>query len=390
MTVRQGLGLIAVFSLSVATIVAIVFQDNITQFNLNPRTPYQTYTPPPAPAYDTRDSWVLWPSEQNTGAGDVFYIHSTTYSARQHWNGPLLTKTADSVLRTVAAPNEAGPFMPVGSVYGPRYRQATLFARFTHKYDGLAARELAYLDIVKAFTVFLSERQKDRPFIIVGYGQGGLHALGLLQHYLAKDDELQRHLAAAYVFNVSTPVSLFSGPLQDIPPCDNENGVRCLIAFIDLEKRFDEEARRYRKRALIWSENKRLISVEKEPLLCINPLTWSLNDPIATAEDHLGAASATGLRVDETPPAITKAVSASCEDGILNVSRPQQNFLQRKRWFGDQWRPQDFNLFYHDIARDAERRIANLQTILKEEANKVHPIEDVVDLIDSPIHKAPE
>ncbi len=389
-TMRPALALIAAASLAVAAAVAVVFQDNITRFNLNPRIPYQIYTPPPPPAYGARGAWVLWPAEADTGLADIFYVHSTTYSARRHWNAPFTVKAADETLRRVAAPNEAGPFMGLGAVYGPRYRQATLFATFTHKYDGLAARELAYGDVEKAFDTFLQQRNPDRPIILAGYGQGGLHILGLLQHRFAKDDALRTHLAAAYIIGEPVPVSVFDEALSTIPPCANANDIRCVIAYIDLEPEFGDDRRRYQSRSLVWKDDKKLKSLPATPLLCINPLSWTSSEEPVSAENHIGAASATGLRMGATPPAIAKSIGAKCANGVLIVDPPQQSFLRRKHWFGAHWRPQDFNLFYHDLAADGARRVRNLEAALKEESGILDPIEDAVDLDVSPINKAPE
>ncbi len=389
-TMRQALALIVAASLAVAAVIAVVFQDNIVRFNLNPRIPYQIYTPPPPPAYGARGAWILWPSEAGAGLADVFYVHSTTYAARRHWNAPLNAKKADATLRRVAAPNEAGPFIGLGAVYGPRYRQATLFANFTHKYDGLAARELAYGDIEKAFETFLKERDTERPFILVGYGQGGLHVLGLLQYRIATDEALRARLAAAYVIGEPTPISIFDDSLAAIPPCRTPGDIRCVISYIDLEPTFDDDRRRFRDRSLAWGDNKKLMSLPAAPLLCINPLAWTLSLEPVSADMHVGAASATGLQLGETPPAIAKAIGAQCNKGILTVDPPQQNFLRRKHWFGDHWRAQDFNLFYHDLTADATRRVQNLNITLEQEARFLAPIDEAVDLKVSPINKAPE
>lgn len=389
MTVRQMLALLFAGCLAIAAGGAVLFQDNITRFNLLPRTPYQTYTPPPAPDYEARGAWIVWPAEEGAGLADIFYIHSTTYSGRGSWNAPLSAPNAGETLRRVAAPNEAGPFMSVGAVYGPRYRQATLYAQFSHKYDARAAYELAYRDVERAFLHFLDRRDPDRPIVLVGYGQGGLHVLGLLQFHFAGNAELRRHLAAAYVINQSAPTSLFDGVLNPTPPCDSPEDTRCVISYIDLEPGFEDEEARHGSQALIWTAGKRLISYSDAPPLCVNPLTWRQNDELAGPEHHLGAASATGLGLGETPPAIVKALSAQCVSGILSVTSPRQSFLRRRRWFGDHWRPQDFNLFFHDLTTDARRRTEKLTALLAEEARFVEPIVEAVDVPASPVNKVP-
>ncbi|MBY0420759.1 MAG: DUF3089 domain-containing protein, partial [Parvularculaceae bacterium] len=128
-----------------AGVALLLLQDAIARAILMPRTPFQVTAPPPAPDYDdpTRSAWLLWPAPKPDGVADIFYVHSTTYYSRRGWNGSTADAGIDIELKRLAAPNEAGPFVDVGRLYGPRYRQATLFAQFTHKFDGVAARRLA-------------------------------------------------------------------------------------------------------------------------------------------------------------------------------------------------------------------------------------------------------
>lgn len=361
LTWRRTLALSILAGALLTGAVAVLFQDNIARFQLNPRVPYQTYTPPPPPAYAARGAWALWPDDQSAGQADIFYVHSTTYASRRHWNGPLTDRVSDAMLRRVAAPNEAGPFMRVGAVYGPRYRQATLFAAFTHKFDGLEARELAYRDVEEAFEQFLRERPRERPIILAGYGQGGLHVMGLLTRRFAVDEELRAHLAAAYIIDEPTPLSLFDDALRTVPPCESKDDSGCVVAYLAVGPGFEEESRRFRQRALVWSPAGQLRSQQRSPLLCVNPISWSISEDRAPVEAHRGAASATGLRMRETPPAIPKTVGAQCVNGVLAVDKPRQSFLRKRRWFGEHWRPQNFNLFYHDLAEDAARRVVNIQ-----------------------------
>lgn len=371
---------------------AAIFQDNIVRYFVNPRTPFQIVTPPPAPDYGARGAWILWPDdEEGVGPADVFYVHSTTYYSKRGWNAPVTDEAADADLRRIAAPNEAGPFAKMGRLFGPRYRQATLFAFFTHKYDGVAARKLAYGDVKRAFGEFLNTAGEDgRPILLVGYGQGGLHVLGLLQDYFQADEALRKRLAAAYIINQAVPLRLFETTLSKTPPCLKPGDIRCVISYTDLEPQFDEEMDRTRRRSMTWSLNGELVSTEGAPILCINPLTWTATQDYIGPDESLGAASATGLRFGETPPAITRAAGARCVDGVLQVDRPVQEYLRRGNWFGAKWRAQHFNLFYFDLAEDAERRVANLAMQREQEYRYLDPIEKSVDLAVSPVNKAPD
>ncbi|HOP19940.1 MAG TPA: DUF3089 domain-containing protein, partial [Amphiplicatus sp.] len=157
---------------------------------------------------------MLWPDKEvGTGQADVFYVHSTTYYSGKSWNAPIGDAASDLVLKQTAAPNQAGPFLGIGPIFGPRYRQATLYAFFTNKFDGEAARRFAYDDVRAAFKAFLATTDGKRPLILAGYGQGGLHVQGLLQEFFQKDEALRNRLAAAYIINQATPLGLFKSTL---------------------------------------------------------------------------------------------------------------------------------------------------------------------------------
>lgn len=367
----------------------VVFQDNITRFIIRPRTPFQISTPP-KPEYGARGAWAVWPSDPAEKAADVFYVHSTTYYKKRYWNGPITNYSADRGLQDKAAPNEAGPFMEIGAVYGPRYRQATLFSFFTQKYDGLAARRLAYKDVRTAFEHYLKSADPSRPLILVGYGQGGLHVLGLLKDYFQNDEALRARLAAAYVIGHATPEAMFDGVLSKLSPCNGPKNIRCVISYIDFESDFEDEMRRTRNRELAWTADGSLEPVKNEKLLCVNPLTWTRTTDYVGPENHKGAASATGLKLGDRPAAIPHAVGARCVDGILVVDRPRQKFLRRGKWFGAKWHVQPYNLFYRDLTLDAARRVRLLQARLEQEARILKPIEEPVDLKESPVNKVPQ
>ena len=366
--------------------IAYGFQDNISRFRLNPRIPFQLVQSPPPPDYASLEAWALWPGDhpdlntppnsanvtnidpaadpqgEKIGAVDIFYIHPSLYSSPERWNAPIDDPSSAQLFNRVAAPNQVGPFYAHGNVFAPRYRQATLFAEFTHKYDGLAARELAFADIRMAFEYFLAARDPDRPIILVGAGQGALHGLGLLQQYFAKDERLREQLVMAHLTGIGIPKSIFQTALATIPPCQKKDDIGCVVAYTDMGPGFERERRRLRRRALIWEDPETLQPVTGEAHLCTNPLSWTINQDPNSRATHIGAASATGLRLGETPPPITNAVDARCESGILSVSRPQAVFLRRARGFGRKWRVQDYNLFYHDISENVVVRINAHQT----------------------------
>lgn len=377
--------------LILAGAAALVFQDNLARFLIGPKTPFQIAEPPPPPDYGMHGAWLIRPEAgAEAGAASIFYVHSTTHYSADSWNASINDQAANRVLEETAAPNEAGPFVGLGDIYAPRYRQATLFAFFTHKFDGVAARRFAYQDIRRAFQHFLAEADPEQPIVLVGYQQGGLEVLRLLEEFFQNDKKLRARLAAAYVIGQPTPLRLFQSQLHQTPPCETPEAIRCLISYVEYEPRFDEEMERARRRSMTWAADGDLVAAAGAPLLCVNPLSWRANEDYVSAESHIGAASATGIRFGATPPSVTHAVGAKCTSGVLVVDPPVQDYLRRRAWFGAKWRAQNYNLFFFDLAADARRRIETTAARLEEESKYLDPIENSLDVIESPINKAPK
>jgi hypothetical protein len=387
---RRAVAALAGAAAALAAAAAIAFQDSIARFGINPRTPFQTAPPPPPPEYGARGAWALWPDKEHAApAAEIFYVHSTTYASPRSWNAPIAEDNAEAALRRDAIPNEAGPFAELGPIFAPRYRQATLFSFFTHKYDGVAARQFAYGDVRGAFLKYLDTAQEDIPLVLVGYGQGGFHVQRLLEEFFRNDKALRGRLAVAYVLDQATPLDLFETALGATPPCAAAQDIRCVVSYIDYEAAFRSEMERARRRSMTWTPDGRLEATDGRDLLCVNPLSWRIDEIRMAADAHVGAASATGLKFGERPPALARSVGAACVNGILAVDRPDQSFLRRRAWFGEKWRTRSYNLFFFDLAADALRRADLAGRLMEEEARTLEPIGESVDLEESPINKAP-
>ena len=378
-------------------VATFLLQDNVFRFMMNPRVPYETYQPPQQADYADPASWILWPEtieppqedDQARAMGaDIFYVHSTTYASNKHWNAPILDKTAREVLLKIALPNEAGPFQHLGAVYAPAYRQATQFAFFTQKHQGREARRTAYKDVAAAFSTYLDQADPNRPLILVGYGQGGLHVQGLLANFFQTNEPLRRRLVSAYIIDQSTPLDMFDTTFSATPPCRDGDDIRCVISWTSYAQGFEQEAWRARNRALVWDQADNFSAVRGRPLLCTNPITWR-NGTHGAQENHAGAASATGPGYGQDPVIIEQAISATCDDGIVMVSKTKKKYLKRPKYFGGKWAPLPYNLFYEDIRLNAVARMPLLAKLLHAENQLAPPMEEAVEIGDSPINKVP-
>lgn len=341
---------------------AFVWRDDILRTRLDPKEPFQTYDPPPAPDYATKAAWALLPA--NPGApspsdpiADVFFVGPTTFDGGRHWNAPIDDAKADRLFRQVMAPNYAGPFVRVGRIFAPRYRQASLYTFMTLREDAKEARRFAYSDVVAAFRHYVANYNQDRPFVVVGVEQGGGLAARLLAEEVATNPKLKARIAAAYLIQTVVPAN--SPP---IPACIARDQPGCLAAWISVFESEPERAQAILDRSLVWDQDGQLVNLQGRVPLCFNPLLGAASNAPAPARLSLGAANATGLEWGARPAFLTRQVAARCEKGVLRVSRPKSSSLRPSGSWTDQRKAAAYNLFYADIEADAKARVGALET----------------------------
>ncbi|HEY2750501.1 DUF3089 domain-containing protein [Phenylobacterium sp.] len=337
----------------------LVFRSDLIRYSLDPKTPYQTYRPPPAPDYSKRSAWFLLPTNPATPAAseppaDVFFISPTTYAGGHEWNAPIGAPRSDKIFRQVMAPNYAGPFVRIGRIFAPRYRQAGLYSLLTLRDDARDARKFGYVDVAAAFRYWRDNAGAERPFFIVGVEQGGTLAARLLAEEVAPNPALRARLAGAYL--IETVVSATHPPL---PPCARRDEAGCVAAWASVPESEIDRGRILLARALVWDTNGELQNLEG-PALCFNPILGATTDEPAPARMHEGAANATGLEWGARPAFLARQVSARCEEGVLRVSSPKSASLRPSGSWTEQRMSPGFNLFYADLENDARARLAAL------------------------------
>ena len=352
-----GIGLIVFLAGSI-----FLWRDDILRTWLDPKQPFQTYSPPPAPDYGKPDAWALLPARPTLWSpadppADVFFVHPTTFDGGRNWNGPIDDRGANRELSEVMLPNYAGPFQRVGRVFAPRYRQASLYAFMTNREDAQAARQFAYGDVRLAFETFLTRYNDGRPIVIVGVEQGGQLAAHLVEDMVARDPQRLARLAAVYMIDTIVPAADY-GPAAPVPACSRPDQARCSLAWQPAADR--GEGVELSKRALVWFANGQLDNIGDKPPLCSNPMLGSTSGAFAPERLNRGAANATGMEWGVRPAFLPRQVSAQCVDGYLRVSKPNSPSLRAAGGWTDRLKAPPFNLFYADEEADAKARIAAL------------------------------
>lgn len=343
------------FALLLAVAVA-VFWDDLQRNALDPKLPFQTYNPPKAPDYAQRSAWYLMPTDPahiapGSPPVDIFFLSPTTYDGGEQWNAPIDDRRGGKLFVRAMAPNYAGPFVRVGRIFAPRYRQASLYTEMTLREDALAARQFAYGDVEKAFRFYLDHDNQGRPFILVGVEQGGTLASRLLSDVVAPDPALRGRLIAAYL--IETVVAADSPP---IAPCVRKGQTGCLAAWVSAAP--DAPNQILPERPLVWNGHGELTTLNGRSMLCFNPILGATTDTPAPPRLNIGAANATGLEWDARPAFLARQVGAQCRGGILEVTRPKSDAFKRTGSWADRRKVPPYNLFYGDIEADALARMA--------------------------------
>lgn len=353
-SLRQWIAGAAAVLLVLVAAAALVFRAQVLRASLDPKQPFQTYRPPATPDYGSASAWALRPGPSEAkGPVDVFFVHPTTYSGGEEWNGPIEHPRSRHELAEVMLPNYAGPFARIGRVFAPRYRQASLYAMLSLREDAQEARRFAYDDVRRAFQSFLDRDSGGRPFIIVGVEQGGSLADRLLRQAITPDPALRRRLVAAYLIDALTP----PGP---IPACARRAEAGCLVAYMPVEEGHWGDARRRLQRSFAWRADGELEPLGGRPPVCVNPLTGSNDAAPAPRRANLGAANATGLEWGVRPAFLPKQVSARCAGGVLWVSHPRSPTLKTLGGWAAHLKATGYNPFFADLEADAQARLAAL------------------------------
>jgi len=348
----------AVLLAALVIAAALIWRDDILSNALDPKEPFQTYDPPPPPNYAQRTAWALLPTQPAAAsddgpAADVFFISPTTYDGGRDWNAPIGEPKADRVFRRTMAPNYAGPFVRVGRIFAPQYRQASLYTLLTLRDDAREARRFAYADVAAAFRYYRDHYNRGRPFVLVGVEQGGTLGSRLLAEEIAPYPELRSRLAVAYLVETVT----VDHPVE---PCVRRGQPGCLAAWVTVVEGDRERSQALLARSLVWGKGGQLENLTGRTPLCFNPLLGAVTDKPAPARLNQGAANATGLEWGARPAFLTRQVAARCDGGILQVSTPKSALLKPSGSWAERHKAPGYNLFYADLEADAKARVRAL------------------------------
>ena len=272
---------------------------------------------PRPPDYTQQENWAVYPDADSTLAPEHaagFYIHPTTWPGSE-WNADVSDAAARPAVDAVVA-SQGSVLDACCAVYAPRYRQAASASVFDSRGNGPQAFALALTDVVRAFSHF-AERTGDRPIVVIGHSQGGLHTQSLLTDVIAKDDELKRRLAAAYIAGIPIPLGAYQDELSAFEPCRKGDDTGCIVSWLTYGPTADAQA--YQSfTAMRFPQYRREdggLDVQ-----CNNPLNWSVPGAWTPASANAGAV-APALPGQARRASIPGVTGAWCDQGILRLDR---------------------------------------------------------------------
>ena len=315
----------------------------------------------PDPLYGTPAGWIAHPAlPQNpsmwTPAGvkpadkptvAVFFLAPTAYLSRDRWNAPL--DDADTNARlALFLRGQATVFNGVGTVWAPRYRQATFGAFLTSRADAEKALDFAYADILRAFDAFLAANPTG-PIILAGHSQGSLHLLRLLKERVA-GTPLAARVVAAYA--AGWPVSVTADlPALGLPACSAPGQPGCLLSWQSWAEPMDA-----RMVTDVFDSTTGLGGSPRKgtEMLCTNPLIGMPGEAPASA--NLG--SLVPSADFKGGSLVVGGIGARCVGrGLLSIGPPPGAFGSYILP-GNNFHVYDYSLFWANLRDDAARRLA--------------------------------
>jgi hypothetical protein len=342
-----------------------VFEEDLMRWAMVPSAEFREVSMPSGATYAQASLWIARPDRPGNPSlwtprgvatarsprASVFFVHPTSFLESSAWNATLDDEESQN-RAALFVRSQASAFNSVGTVWAPKYRQATFGAFLTTQDNARRALDFAYRDVRAAYEEFLREAPRDRPIILAAHSQGSLHLLRLLEERIRGAPEAGR-IAAAYV--IGWPISETADlPALPLPACERPDQPHCVVSFQSFSEPADPKMVTDVYDA---SSGPRGVSRAGSPMLCVNPLTGT-RSAAAPKEANLGTLVPNEDFSDAT--FTPRAVPARCDlRGFLLIGdNDALPHMGRYALPGNNYHVYDYALFWANIRADAERRLA--------------------------------
>ena len=224
--------------------------------------------------YSKAANWLALPGEVDKQV-DVFYLYPTAWQ-KANANEPNICEIDNPSMKRgskLAFGRQATAFESFANIYAPYYRQAdalyclSLPLKEQEKFIG----GIPKTDAFAAFDYYIKHYNHGRPFILAGHSQGSNLLVYLLSDYLKEHPDVYARMIAAYVIGYSiTDSYLIQNQHLKFAQGPDDTGV--IIS--------------YNTEAPVVEGNNPVVL---PGALVINPITWTREETLATAEQNLGS-----------------------------------------------------------------------------------------------------
>jgi hypothetical protein len=160
---------------------------------------------------------------------DCFYVYPTV-SEDPSLNSDL---TIDPEMDAIAR-YQAARFSQRCRVFAPVYRQVTLLGLQAPAEQQAQAQRIAYADVEAAWLDYLANHNEGRGVVLVAHSQGTRMLRQLVRTQIDPDPDVRRRLVSAILLGGNVTVASGSdvgGDFQNIPACQSERQIGCVIAY---------------------------------------------------------------------------------------------------------------------------------------------------------------
>jgi hypothetical protein len=275
----------------------------------------------------------------NDSSVDVFFIHPTTYLQKEfeNWNADVNDVAINEKTDNSAILYQASAFNEQSRLFAPRYQQAHINSFYINPNVAKDYFDIAYNDVKAAFEYYLKNFNNGRPIIIASHSQGTQHAGKLLKEFF-DDKDLQKQLVCAYLIGMPIPDTYF----PNLKPCINESQTGCFVGWRTYKSGYVPE----------------LIQEEKFKCIVVNPLTWTTDEKLASAELNKGGILQNFKKI------VPRVVNAQVHQNVLWSCKPNvfgKIFFTKKNFHIG-----DINLYYMNIRENVRTRIDSFKKVKSE------------------------
>jgi len=302
--------------------------------------------------YSESEHWLVLPAVVDKQV-DVFYLYPTSWM-KVAANEPNICEIDNPIMLVGAKLNvgrQASAFETTGNIYAPYYRQDDAIYALSLSLEDQAklVGGIPKTDVFAAFDYYIKNYNKGRPFILVSHSQGSTVMAYLLSEYMKENPVVYSRMIAAYVIGYSiTKEYLAENPHLKFAEGPDDTGV-------------------------IISYNTEAPNVVANPMvlpgaIAINPITWTREETLATAQQSLGSRvpneAEQSVQVKDFADARVDKVR-----GVLICSTVDvEKFSPGNKLFGEGiFHRFDFQFYYYNLRENAENRTKNFLNLMNKE-----------------------